>query len=122
MNLLPARWHGDQLQVGALALPQPPTVHQDIEPVVAVRPEDFKVSLENGGAGWPGVVEQAMDMGHYRKLLVAPTGAEQQFTVYAAKSLPVAEGIEISVQPTRYLIYVGDDQPREVNLGEDPAD
>ena len=122
MNLLPASWQGDQLQVGALALPQPPTVHQDIEPVVAVRPEDFKVSLENGGAGWPGVVEQAMDMGHYRKLLVAPSGAEQQFTVYAAKSLPVEEGVEISVQPTRYLIYVGDDQPREVNLGEDPAD
>ncbi len=116
MNLLPARWHGKQLQIGALPLPQAPDARPGGEPIVAIRPEDFDVSLE-GDDGWPGVVEQAMDMGHYRKLLVAPADAQSPFTVYAAKSLPVQEGATVSVQPSRYLIYVDGGKPQEVSLG-----
>lgn len=121
MNLLPARWNGTQLQVGALSLPQVPAARPGVEPTVAIRPEDFEISLERDGDGWPGVVEQAMDMGHYRKLLVASADAQPPFTVYAAKSLPVEEGVAVSVQPARYLIYAGDEAPQEVTLGNDSA-
>ena len=121
MNLLPARWNGTQLQMGALSLPQAPAARHDVEPTVAIRPEDFDISLKSDGDGWSGVVEQAMDMGHYRKLLVAPADAQPPFTVYAAKSLPVEEGVAVSVQPARYLIYAGDEAPQEVTLGNDSA-
>ncbi len=118
MNLLPARGHGPQLQIGSLALPRSPAVPPGTEATVAIRPEDFAISLESAGTGWPGLVEQAMDMGHYRKLLVALTGAPQPLTVYVVKSLAVAEGDAVQVQPTRYLVYTGDEAPQEVNPGE----
>lgn len=85
---------------------------------MGVRPEDFAVlpatSSVDEADTWRGHVDQIMDMGHYRKLLISIAEVDEPIKVYASKSVPLNEGTNITLYPLRYLIYQGDEAPVEV--------
>ena len=116
MNLLPARRSGDDLLVGSQSLPCPDLLLETSDVTVAIRPEDFDVSPTGTVNSWNGQVEQTMDMGHYRKTLVALKGAKDLLKVYIPKSLPVVERDELALAPKRFLVYAGNQDPFEVTL------
>ena len=120
MNLLPAALDNASLRLGEQSLSCPVEMTGDGAITVAIRPEDMAVApaqadVETDG-GWRGKVEQAMDMGHYRKVLVMLPGIAEPLKVYAPKSIPVEERQKIDLIPQRYLVYQGDGEPREVTL------
>ncbi|MEP6989000.1 MAG: TOBE domain-containing protein, partial [Chloroflexota bacterium] len=84
---------------------------------VALRPEDLVVvsdTYSGVNEAWKARVDQVMDLGHYRKLLVdVPQIGELK--IFVSKSMHLNEGDTISLAPMRYLIYFGDKAPIEVN-------
>ena len=111
MNLLPAEQVDGHLRVGQLMLPCPPELQEQADITVAIRPEDFTMvdpGLASAGDGlWMGEIEQAMDMGHYRKVLVTLPGVETAAKVFMPKLPPVHEGEPIGLRPLRFLAYTG---------------
>jgi hypothetical protein len=67
-------------------------------------------------------VDQSIDLGHYRKVLVVvpglygdeATAAAHRLKVYLPKSADAKEGEPIALYPTRYLVYSDRGQPTEV--------
>lgn len=127
MNLFPAQVADGQLQIGAqrLQLPTEKAIHgpaggtngsNGAEIIVAVRPEDlaFANPTESAAGLWHGKIEAVMDMGHYRKVLVALPEIKEPVKTYLPKSIPVVDGDPIALQPLRYLVYNGDSEPVEV--------
>jgi hypothetical protein len=85
-----------------------------------VRPEDLHVdpaglSLQPPFL-WRGQVDQSMDMGHYRKLLVNLGERQELVTVYVAKAQTCSEGAWIALAPARFLAYQGSKPPVEVRM------
>lgn len=119
MNLLPAKRSGDDLLMGSQSLRCPSLTQDQLEVTVAIRPEDFEVSPAESFSPWKGKIEQAMDMGHYRKVLLALPGIEELLKVYVPKALPVKEEEELALMPSRYLVYAGNQPPIEVTLSKD---
>jgi putative spermidine/putrescine transport system ATP-binding protein len=158
MNIFPAERDGGWLRVGQYALRAPDNL--DVEGAlgqgalsVAVRPEDFTfgvsatptsaaapatASAANGSSvpanpllTWQGTIDQSIDLGHYRKVLVVVPGLfgdeaaalAHRLKVYIPKSAEVKEGDRVALTPTRYLVYSGHAQPVEVrNLSERLSD
>ncbi len=118
MNLLQAELNNGQLQMGAqrLALPAGPRESKTV--TVAIRPEDFALLPTTTTVAeadlWRGTVEQTMDMGHYRKVLVGLPGITEPIKSYIPKTQPISEGETVTLYPQRYLVYQREDEPLEV--------
>jgi putative spermidine/putrescine transport system ATP-binding protein len=125
MNIFPAVRDNDWLRVGKYALRAPEGVDGGALNV-AVRPEDITVGAPtaspNSSAMWHGSVDQLVDLGHYRRALVVVPGlfreegeaSVHRLKVYAAKAADLKEGDQVSLYPTRYLVYSDKAQPVEV--------
>ena len=115
MNLLPTQPSDPALDPRVLSLPA--GLQGNAAVTVAIRPEDFQVTTTPAPGMWTGEVEQTMDMGHYRKVLVALAGMSAPVKVFMAKSLQVRERETIGLAPLRYLVYAEDSEPIEVIPG-----
>ncbi len=117
MNLFKPTIQDGALYIGAQSLALPAGIDMAQPLTVAIRPEDV-IILPNTAPfhpdHWQGLVEQTMDMGHYRKVLVNLPGGEALLKTYLPKTLAVAENEPITLYPSRYLIYQGDKAPVEV--------
>jgi putative spermidine/putrescine transport system ATP-binding protein len=118
MNLLPAQVDEHYLRVGPQTLRRQRPLGSGSSLTVGIRPEDFSVvpstAQVNSSDVWRGRVEQTMDMGHYRKLLVDVEGFAEPIKAYLAKSIDVHKNETIALYPTRYLVYNGSETPVEV--------
>ena len=126
MNIFPAVRDGGWLRVGEYALRAPDGLSAGDGLSVAVRPEDLSVGAPTGSpnssAVWHGTIDQSIDLGHYRKVLVVVPGlfadeavaAAHRLKVYMSKSADVKEGERVALYPTRYLVYADRGQPIEV--------
>jgi putative spermidine/putrescine transport system ATP-binding protein len=118
MNLLQAELSNGRLQIGnqSLALPDGPRDQKTV--TVAIRPEDFTLlpttTTVDEAERWQGAVEQTMDMGHYRKVLVSLPGLTEPIKSYIPKTQPISEGETVILYPQRYLVYQKADEPVEV--------
>jgi putative spermidine/putrescine transport system ATP-binding protein len=126
MNIFPAVRSGEMLKVGQYALRVPNGLNTGDSMNIAVRPEDLVAAPPDAPGDssdtWQGTIDQAIDLGHYRKVLVVVPGlfADQdtamthRLKVYMPKTAPAKEGDRISLYPTRYLVYSDRAQPIEV--------
>ena len=114
MNLLTAHSSDSGPGVDTRALSLPSGMPANASVTLAIRPEDFQVAASPAQGMWTGEVEQTMDMGHYRKVLVALTGASESVKVFMAKSMQIRERQTIGLTPLRCLVYVDGGEPMEV--------
>jgi putative spermidine/putrescine transport system ATP-binding protein len=140
MNILPAKHVDKSLQVSQYTVDAPASFNSEGDVSIAVRPEDFIFAPPSGVDGasemWRGTIDQSIDLGHYRKVLVVvpglfkdeATALSHRLKVYMPKSAEAKEGDAIGLYPTRYLIYSDHAQPIEVrnptsrNLDENRSD
>ncbi len=126
MNLLDATRAGSKLQVGDYALSAPAALNGSGAATIAIRPEDLDITRatmsKNGlqkptsnGDAWPGMIEQMMDMGHYRKGIVSVPGVGR-LKVYLSKATSMNEGDSVVLSPMRYLVYADGQPPQEVTI------
>ena len=126
MNILQAQRENDLLHIGQYTLRVPAGVDGGEKLSVAVRPEEL-IPIEpnqapDGQTLWQGTVDQSIDLGHYRKVLVvAPglfpdedTAMLHRLKVYMPKSADIKEGDKLWLYPTRYLVYLDQQEPVEV--------
>jgi len=117
MNLLKTTVQSGKLRVGDYTLEANIPINGTGDVTVALRPEDLLVvpdSYSGPNEAWKVRVDQVMDLGHYRKLLVdVPQIGELK--IFVSKSMLVNEGDQLSIAPMRYLVYSGDKVPFEVN-------
>ena len=78
MNILPASREGEMLRTGQYQLRAPAGLTESEPLNVAVRPEDI-TAVDPGQSAdptvlWEGTVDQSIDLGHYRKVLVVVPG------------------------------------------------
>jgi ABC-type Fe3+/spermidine/putrescine transport system ATPase subunit len=128
MNILPAVRVGEGLQIGRYSLPAPQELNGSGALNIAVRPEDLVLgpqgSAWGGGKVWDGTIDQAIDLGHYRKMLVIlpglfgddTDGAAHRVKVYVPKAVEAKEGESVVLFPSRYLVYSGAATPHEVRM------
>ncbi len=114
MNLLKASAQDGVLRLGGKQLTAPNGIQSSDKITIALRPEDLMIVPDGTPDAWKAQVDQVMDLGHYRKILVdVPDVGELK--VYVTKSMTVNEGDRVSLLPIRYLIYQNDAAPIEVN-------
>lgn len=117
MNLLKATVQDGKLRVGEHMLEANMPANAASDVTVALRPEDLLIvpdTYSGPNEAWKVRVDQVMDLGHYRKLLVdVPQIGELK--IFVSKSMLVNEGDQLSIAPMRYLVYAGDKAPFEVN-------
>ncbi|MEZ4667296.1 MAG: ABC transporter ATP-binding protein [Anaerolineae bacterium] len=117
MNLLKADAQDNKLRFGdkSLALPNGMAAGGDV--TVALRPEDLVIVSDTDvgtNTPWKARIDQVMDLGHYRKVLVdVPQIGDLK--IFVSKSVNLNEGDTISLVPMRYLIYQDQNAPVEVN-------
>lgn len=133
MNIFDAKRTGATLRIGDYALKAPGQLIATEGVHVAVRPEDFSFSpttpANASNEMWRGTIDQAIDLGHYRKLLLIVPGLfddqasalAHRLKVYVPKSADLKEGDQISLFPKRYLVYSDDTQPVEVRADSGDA-
>lgn len=118
MNLLKATLNNGQLQIGAQQLVLPNGPRDQATVTVAIRPEDLTVlppgATVDADKLWRGAVEQTMDMGHYRKVLISLAGVPDPLKSYVPKSQPISEGENVALYAQRYLVYQNEGEPTEV--------
>jgi putative spermidine/putrescine transport system ATP-binding protein len=126
MNIFPATRSGDSFRIGQYRVQAPPNWNNDEGVSIAVRPEDFifgaPTANSNASQMWRGTIDQSIDLGHYRKVLVVVPGLFQDETtalmhrlkVYMPKTADAKEGDAIALYPTRFLVYSDHGQPTEV--------
>ncbi len=126
MNILEGTREGELLRSGKYTLRMPPGLDGSDALHVAVRPEDLILAdpdqSPDPSALWQGTVDQSIDLGHYRKVLVVvpglfgdqETAMMHRLKVYLPKSAEVREGEQVWLYPTRYLVYEGEGEPVEV--------
>lgn len=118
MNLLEGELTNGELHVGAQRLPLPDGPRDSNTMTIAIRPEDLTLLPETTAIAeanlWRGTVEQTMDMGHYRKVLVSLPGIAEPIKSYMPKTQPISEGETVNLYPQRYLVYQGDGEPIEM--------
>ncbi len=117
MNLLKATAQDGKLRLGETILTPPEGIAVGDELTVALRPEDLVIVPDThvgAEAVWKARVDQVMDLGHYRKVLVdVPQLGELK--IFVSKAVNLNEGDSISLAPMRYLVYQGKNAPIEVN-------
>jgi putative spermidine/putrescine transport system ATP-binding protein len=117
MNLLKATPQENMLAIGGKQLPIPDGLKLNGEITVALRPEDMKIvpdTYSDAELIWKAKVDQVMDLGHYRKVLVDVTELGE-LKIFVTKSVHIDEGETLSLVPMRYLIYQQGSAPVEVN-------
>lgn len=126
MNIFPTTRSGDLLRIGKYTVKTPNTLNSADGITIAVRPEDFTFSAPtsspNSTEMWRGTIDQSIDLGHYRKVLVVvpglfedeATAMAHRLKVYMPKSAEAKEGDAIALHPTRYLVYSDHGLPIEV--------
>src|SRR5579859_2526597 len=115
MNLIPGVQEDKTITAGGTALPAPDAFNGSV--TVAVRPEDLTLVSFTERHAWTGGVEQVVDLGHYRKgLITIPMVKGETIKVYLPKTSEVAVGDEVSLAPTRYLVYRDGQPPQEIRL------
>jgi putative spermidine/putrescine transport system ATP-binding protein len=126
MNIFSAAREGEWLRVGQYTLRAPANMNGSEALSIAVRPEDVSVApsgaASNSSAVWEGTIDQSIDLGHYRKVLVVvpglygdeATAVLHRVKVYMPKSAEAKEGDRVALYPTRYLVYADRAQPIEV--------
>ena len=127
MNIFAAQRENNALRIGRYRLEVPPGVDHAEKISVAVRPEDLIPASPNQVPHpeelWQGTIDQSIDLGHYRKILVVvpglfpdeATAMAKRLKVYLSKSMVAKEGERIDLYPTRYLVYRDDQEPIEVH-------
>jgi putative spermidine/putrescine transport system ATP-binding protein len=117
MNLLKGIVKNGVLHIGEKVLSAPEVSKIEGEVTVALRPEDLVIVSDidaKAESVWKARIDQVMDLGHYRKVLVdVPDLGELK--LFVSKSIAVNEGDILSIVPTRYLIYRDGAPPVEVN-------
>ena len=126
MNIFPVELRDDWLHVGRYALRAPEHLDNQYGFSIAVRPEDFAFGTPGASTDssslWQGTIDQSIDLGHYRKVLVVVPGLfgdetaalAHRLKVYMPKSTEAREGDRVALYPTRYLVYTDHAQPIEV--------
>lgn len=114
MNLFDADLTADGVQVGASTLPTPAGLAEAETLKIAVRPEELALADADTPKAlvWEILVEQAMDLGHYRKVL-GELDAVGLVKVYLPKSVQVSERDALRLTPRRYLLYADGHPPIE---------
>ena len=78
MNILPTRRDGNLLRIGRYSLHAPAVLNGGSKLSIAVRPEDLLVvqpdQVTDSSLLWQGTIDQSIDLGHYRKVLVVVPG------------------------------------------------
>ena len=72
---------------------------------------------------WQGTIDQSIDLGHYRKVLVVVPGlfpdeteaVSHRVKMYTQKSSEDKEGDQVWLYPSRYLVYADNAEPIEVH-------
>ena len=117
MNLLPATRSNGKLDVGPFSMAAPAGLGSADAATIAIRPEELLIApaaeAAKSDGGWPGTVEQTMDMGHYRKALVKVEGVGT-LKVYLSKATTLNEGEAVILSPSRYLVYANGQPPQEI--------
>lgn len=114
MNLLKGSAQDGTLILGGKRLAAPAGIAPSDKITIALRPEDLTIVPDGTPEAWKAQIDQVMDLGHYRKILVdVPDVGDLK--VYVTKSITVNEGDRISLLPIRYLVYQNDAAPVEVN-------
>ena len=124
MNVLKASQNDGQLRFGTergYVLPAPAGMPYEGAVSIAIRPEDFTIAAPGEPGTWSAEVEQAIDLGHYRKALLRVQGMET-LKVYLPKSREFREGEQLGVRPLRYLVYRDEAGPVEVQLAAHVAE
>lgn len=126
MNIFPAVREGNTMRIGQYTLRVPEGLDSSERVSIAVRPEDLVIEPSangaNAGALWHGTIDQSIDLGHYRKVLVIVPGLfgdeneaiGHRVKLYLPKSMDVHEGEQVALYPTRYLVYSNQAQPIQV--------
>jgi ABC-type Fe3+/spermidine/putrescine transport system ATPase subunit len=126
MNIFGTTRAGDTLHIGQYGLRTPSGLNGSEALSVAVRPEDLLLvdpnQVSDPSLLWEGTIDQSIDLGHYRKVLVvvpglfadAETAVMHRLKVYTPKSSEVKEGDRVWLYPTRYLFYAEHQEPVEL--------
>jgi putative spermidine/putrescine transport system ATP-binding protein len=126
MNIFGTTRAGDTLHIGQYGLRTPSVLNGSDALSVAVRPEDLLLvdpnQVSDPSLLWEGTIDQSIDLGHYRKVLVvvpglfadAETAVMHRLKVYTPKSSEVKEGDRVWLYPTRYLFYAEHQEPVEL--------
>jgi putative spermidine/putrescine transport system ATP-binding protein len=104
MNRLDATVDGGALRAGPFQARLPFEVPSNEPLVVGIRPEDVVVESA-ADASVPARIEQAIDLGHYRRVMLQTSGASLLAFVPKSESLP-PDGA--SVRARRMLVYARD--------------
>jgi putative spermidine/putrescine transport system ATP-binding protein len=127
MNILSTRREGGLLHIGRYTLRAPGGLNGDAKLDIAVRPEDLLAvqpdQVSDSNSLWHGTIDQSIDLGHYRKvLLVVPglfpdeaTAISHRLKMYTQKSSEAKEGDQVWLYPSRYLVYSDNAEPIEVH-------
>jgi putative spermidine/putrescine transport system ATP-binding protein len=123
MNIFSATREGGLLRIGKYIFRVPEGLPAGESLSIAVRPEDM-IAVEPGQVQdqtsvFQGIIDQSIDLGHYRKVLVVvpglfpdeATAMLHRLKVYWPKSAEAKEGERILLYPTRFLV----DGPIEVH-------
>ena len=126
MNIFATRREGNLLYIGQYAISAPEGLDTTEKISIAVRPEGF-IPIEpdqvpNTSFLWQGTVDQSIDLGHYRKVLVVvpglfadeATAISHRLKIYTPKASELKEGTRVWLYPTRYLVYSDREEPIEV--------
>jgi putative spermidine/putrescine transport system ATP-binding protein len=127
MNIFSTRRDGNLLRIGRYSLHAPAVLNGGNKLNIAVRPEDLLVvqpdQVTEPNLLWQGTIDQSIDLGHYRKVLVVVPGlftdeteaVSHRLKMYTQKSSADKEGDQVWLYPARYLVYVDNAEPIEVH-------
>jgi ABC-type Fe3+/spermidine/putrescine transport system ATPase subunit len=127
MNIFATRREGNMLRIGQYAISAPDGLNSTDQISIAVRPEDFLPiepdKVPSNSFLWQGTIDQSIDLGHYRKVLVIvpglfsdeATAISHRLKIYTPKASELKEGTRIWLYPTRYLVYSDRGDPIEVH-------
>ena len=127
MNIFSTRRDGNLLRIGRYALHAPTVLNGGDKLNIAVRPEDLLVvqpdQVTDPSLLWQGTIDQSIDLGHYRKVLVVVPGlfpdgtadVSRRVKMYTQKSSGDKEGDQVWLYPARYLVYADNAEPIEVH-------
>jgi putative spermidine/putrescine transport system ATP-binding protein len=126
MNILSTQREGDSLRTGRYTLRAPANLAGSEKLDIAVRPEDLLAvqpeQVADKSLLWQGTIDQSIDLGHYRKVLVVvpglfpdeATAISHRVKMYSQKSSEAKEGDPVWLYPSRYLVYPDGKEPIEV--------
>src|SRR5512146_2148549 len=126
MNILQTTREGDKLRTGRYALRAPAGLVSSDTISIAVRPEDLLAvqpeQVSDSNLCWQGFIDQSIDLGHYRKVLVVVPGlfadsaaaVSHRLKMYTQKSSEAKEGDQVWLYPSRYLVYPDGKEPVEM--------